>query len=424
MTPAVIFGQAFDQIADVNSIEFPSRIERRTAPVPPQPLSLSDLEAIALRSNPTLAAAAARMNVPRGQQLQAVLYPNPVAGYHAMQIGNLGTAGQQGAFVGQKLITGGKRLLDQAVAGKEIDEAHFRFHMQEQRVLTDVRIRFFETHIAQQKVELTKELAKIGEQLASATERLIEGRQGTANDLLQAEIRADESNILLDNARNQHVEAWRRMAASVGVPTLQMTPLAGDLDADIPHHDWDSCYAMVLGSNPELNAARARVERARLAFLRARKEPIPNVDVLVSVRHDNISSDDVVNVQAGIPIPIFDKNQGNIRTARAEWVVACNEVKRIELNVQDRLATAYRRYANARQQVDRYKKRMIPKAKRSLDFVADGYEKGQVEFLTVLNSQQTYLQVSLSYLDSLLELRTAFSTIEGQLLTDNLADWH
>ena len=386
----------------------------------PQTLTLAELEGIAFQNNPTLAAATARMNAARGRQVQAGLYPNPVVGYHATEIGNLGTAGQQGGFIRQRFVMGGKLQLDQAIAGKEIAEAHFRFHAQEQRVRSDVRVRFYDSLVAQRRVELTRELVRIGGELVTATERLIEGRQGTENDLLQAEIKADESQILLDNAVNEQIEVWRRLMAVVGVPTMQMTPLVGELESDLSNLDWDSCYAMVLESNPDLNAARKRVERASIVYRRAKKEPIPDVDLSVSVRHHNVTESDVANVQVGIPIPIFNKNQGNIRAAQAEWVAACNEFKRIELSLQDRLAVAYRRYANGSQQVERYSRRMIPKAKRSLNLVTDGYKKGQVEYLTLLNAHQTYLQVNLSHLDSVRELRASSAIIEGQLLSGSL----
>ena len=63
---------------------------------------------------------------------------------------------------------------------------------------------------------------------------------------------------------------------------------------------------------------------------------------------------------------------------------------------------------------------MVPRAKKSLDLVTEGYEKGQVKYLTALIAQQTYVQVNLSYLDSLRELRVSSSVIEGQLLTGSL----
>ncbi|MBT4865709.1 MAG: TolC family protein [Planctomycetaceae bacterium] len=388
---------------------------------PSEEMTLADLEGIAFEHNPTLSAAAARMEIASGRQFQAGRSPNPVVGYHATEVGNLGTAGQQGGFISQRFITAGKLQLDQQIAGKEIDAAHYQFHAQEQRVLSDVRVRFYDVLVAQRRVELTKELVDIGDNLVEAAETLLDGRQGTPNDLLQAQIRADEAHILYDNARNELAESWRRLAATIGQPTMSMKPLVGQLDIDVPNYEWDDCHTIVLGSNPQLNAARARVDRAGLSIQRAQKEPIPNIDASVSVRHIYPTKSDVANIQIGIPIPIFDKNQGNIRSAEAEWIAANNEVERIELDLQDRLAVVYRQFANSRQQVDRYSQKMVPRAKQSLELVTDGYDKGQVNYLTMLTAQQTYVQVSLSYLASLRELRTSTAVIEGQLLTGSLS---
>ncbi|MBM82620.1 MAG: hypothetical protein CMJ78_18815 [Planctomycetaceae bacterium] len=383
-------------------------------------MSLADFEGLAFQHNPTLARATARIQAAKGRQFQAGRYPNPVIGYHATEVGNRGTSGQQGGFVSQRFITAGKLKLDQEIASKAIDEAHFLFHGQEQRVLSDVRIRFYETLVAQRRVELTKELARIGDELVQATEKLLQGRLGTDNDLLQAEIRADESRILLDNARNEHQEAWRRLLAVVGKPRLKMVAVSGDLVGKIPKLDWDACYETVLSSNPQLNAAQARVDRASVVIRRARREPIPNVDFIVSMRHNNITGSDNANVQLGIPLPVFDRNKGNISAAEAEWIAAKKDAERIELHIQDHLATAYRRYANARQQVERYGTRMVPRAKKSLALVTGGYEKGQVQYLTLLTAQQTYLQVNMSYLESLREFRTSMALINAQLFSGSL----
>ena len=416
---------AFVQVAE--EVQPPDLELDRPDPMPPPglgpdgPLTLTELEGIALANNPSLAGAAARMEAARGRLVQSGLYPNPVVGYHATEIGNVGTAGQQGAFMSQRFITGGKLHLDQAMADQEVEAAHFQLHAQEQRVLSDVRIRFYDALVAQRRYELTGQLARLGDDLVRTTQTLLEERLGTENDLLQAQIMMDESYILFDNARHQNVEAWRRLATVVGVPGMQITLLNGDLEADLSKYDWEQSRAMVLTSHPELIEARAQVERARLAILRAKREPIPDVDVWISVRHHNVTQDDVANVQAGIPLPVFNRNQGNLRAAEAEWIVARNEVRHIELDLLDRLAVAYRRHANARRQVDRYATRMIPRAARSLKLVTNGYELGQVKYLTLLTAQQTYVHVNLSYLDSLRELRASTTLIEAQLLSESLA---
>ena len=51
----------------------------------------------------------------------------------------------------------------------------------------------------------------------------------------------------------------------------------------------------------------------------------------------------------------------------------------------------------------------------------NAYDKGLANYLTLLNAQETYVKVSLSYLTALREQRVATALIEGQLLTDSLA---
>jgi len=121
-----------------------------------------------------------------------------------------------------------------------------------------------------------------------------------------------------------------------------------------------------------------------------------------------------------VPVPVFDKNRGNISAAEAKWVAASKEIKRIELLLQDQLAVAYRRYANALQQQRRYREKILPRAKRSLEIVTKGYENGQVEYLTLLIAQQTYVQTTLAHLEALKELRAAEALLSGQLLSGSL----
>jgi outer membrane protein, heavy metal efflux system len=385
-------------------------------------LSLPAIEQMALANHPALAAAAARIDAAQGRWVQAGLKPNPVIGYSGMEIGNQGTAGAQGGFVSQRVITGKKLQLDQAMAEWEATAAQFQLTAQEQRVLSDVRARFYDALVAQRRVELTAQLARIGDDLVDSTDKLLQARLGTENDLLQAQIRADQARLLHDNARNQRTEAWRRLAAVTGLPELRESSLAGELDTGLPNFDWQQCQAMVLENHPQLGAAYARVERAAVAIERARKENVPDVDLFVGVFHNNVSSDDMANVRIGFPIPIRNQNQGAIHAAEAEWIVASQEARRIELDLRDRLAVAFRRCANARQSVDAYRERIVPRSDRSLKLVTDGYAKRQVEYLTLLTAQQTFYEANLAYLDALRELWNAATILEGQLLTGSLAE--
>ena len=397
-------------------------------PIPPQlpqlnnstPLKLAEAEQIALQKNPSLAVRQSQLDVSEGRWEQAGLYPNPIIGYHATEVGNLDTSGVQGLFVRQRVITGGKRRLDQQVADSGIDLAEFQMAITRQRVITEVRLRFFDLLVARRRVELTTKLAELTNQLAGTTKKLLDGNIVSDNDLLQAEIEAEQAQILRDNAQQATREFERRLSAVIGIRLPPDHPIQGQLSQDSPQLTWKTSLQGTLSGSPELQAAAVRVERARRAIERANQQPIPDIDFLLSLRHNNITGHDVANIQVGIPVPVFDRNQGNIRAAIGEMAAAQNDERRIQLRLEQRLAVAFRRYQNALHQVRRYKKFILPKAEQSMTLVRKAYSGGQANYLMLITSQRTFIRASLSHLDSLRALREAGTMIEGRLLTDSL----
>jgi cobalt-zinc-cadmium efflux system outer membrane protein len=382
---------------------------------------LSDLEGIALANNPALARTGARVQAARGEWLQVGLLPNPVAGYSAAEIGDEDRAGQQGGVVGQEIVLGHKLKLNRAVAAQQVRQAEQEFEAQRLRVLSDVRIQFYTVLAAQQKAQLADRLVRIGQEGVEAAQRLFDAQEVGRPDLLQARIEANEARITAQNARNGQLAAWRSLAAVLGMPEMAPAPLAGDLrtgrQASI---DYGQALERILGTSPELAAAQANVQHARWAIDRARAEKIPNVDLQVTAQHDNATRDNIVGVQAVLPVPIWNRNQGGISKAQAELSAASSGVLTKQLALQQHLAGAYERYANARQKVERYEQDILPDAQQSLDLVKAGYKQSEFSYLAVLTAQRTYFQTSISYLDALLQLRESSVEIDGLLLRGSL----
>jgi cobalt-zinc-cadmium efflux system outer membrane protein len=389
-----------------------------SAPIPL--LTLARTQELALRSNPSLAQAAARVDAAWGQLVQSGLYPNTIIGYHANEVGNYGGPGVQGGFIRQQIITGGKMRLNRALARHELEIAEVDLTVQEQRVLNDVNSRFFEMLVAQQRLTLTQELVRISEAFVQSTETLLKAGRVNENNLLQAQLESDNAHILRDNAGNIHHESWRRLRAVIGDPGLPMQSAEGNLAEKAQEFSWKQSLQDLLTDHPELTMARIEIDRAYVALQQACRKRYPNIDVMLSVRHHNVTSDDVANIQVGFPLPLFDRNQGNIFKAQSELAAAESRLQKAELNLRDQLATTFRRYANSRQQVERYQQQMLPRAQRSLDFVTRGYRQGQVDFLTLLTSQRTYYQVNLQYLDALRNLRLSEIMMDGHLLQGSL----
>lgn len=394
----------------------------QTLPAPAtKGLTLNELEGIALSNHPGLAKAAAEVRAARGTWLQAGLPPNLVAGYSANQMGDLGTAGQQGGYLGQEFVTGGKLRLNRAVAAAEIQAREQKFRAMQMRVVNDVRTSFYDVLVAQQTRDLSQQLLGIANEGTRVAELLREKLEGNKIDQLQAQIEAQNAQIGLANATNRYQAAWRQLAAVLGMPFMPPQPLVGDLKGAIPRLDYRATIDRLYAQSPERGEALSQALKARWTLQRELAEPVPNVDVQTLIQENLATDESNISVQATVPLPLWNRNQGGVRRAQAEIAAAQTNVNRVELDLQQRLAAAFERYNNAVQQVQRYETSILPAAEESLKLVTTGWEQGEFDYIRRLTAQRTYFQANLGYLAALGDLRTSIVEIDGLLLTDSLA---
>ncbi len=395
-------------------------------PVPPagaeeRTFRLEDLEQIALTNNPSLVRAYAAVSAERGNWVQVGLPPNPAWGYAGFQLGSGGRAEQHALLVDGELVMGHKLRLNRAIAEQQIARAEQNMFAQQQRVLTDVRVGFYEALLAQRGLELAQQLLKIARDGQNMAERLFKAGETSQVDFLQAEIEVFNSENGLNAARARHFAAWQTLLAVMGVPHLPPAVLCGDLETIPEMLAWDETLTRLLTTSPEIGAAVANLDRARAALARARREPIPNVRFQLGVMQDQgIGGKTDGIVQTLLPLPILNRNQGAIRQAEAELTAAQHAIAQTELDLHNRLASVFERYTSAVYRVRRYREAILPAAEKSLEQVRRGYSGGEFPFLNLLNAQRTYFQTSNLYLQSLLDLRTSTAQIEGMLLSNSL----
>jgi cobalt-zinc-cadmium efflux system outer membrane protein len=384
-------------------------------------LTVADLEQMAVRGNPTLAQAAARVEAARGRAQQAGLYPNPTVGYVGDRIGAAGTAGEmQGAFIDQTIITAGKLKFSRARYAQEVAQTGAQALAQHYRVLNGVRMRFYQVLALQRLPDVQADLLRVAEDAVTTTAESVNVGAANKADLLQARIEARQERVALENTRAEYLAAWRQLAAFVGNPCLPPARLQGDLEAPAAVPDYDTTLAHLLEASPELQAAHAQVAGNGFALKREQVEPIPNVQLQVSNGYDFETRNDVTSVQVGVRLPLFDRNQGNIRAAQAQLAYAQANVRRVELSLRERLARAYARYRTALALAESYRKENLPDARQAYELYLDSFRNRRAAWPQVLVAQRTYFAMSVDYVHALEQLHRAEVAILGLLLVDAL----
>lgn len=380
--------------------------------------TLSELEELALSHNPTLQQADAEVMRLRGIWLQVGLKPNPIFGYQAAEVGNDGYAGQQGLFVGQEFVMGDKLQLNRAVAEQAVQRATWQREIQRHRILNTVRRRYYEVLGAKRRIEISLKLEKFAKTATTISEKLKASGDGTDIEILQAKGELWNNSIRLQDARISRTAATRQLAAAIGMPSLVDFEVAGSIVADIPDLDFETVWNWLAENSPELQAAYYDVNRARCSIERAHAEPIPNIDAQLGIAHDFSTDFEIVNIQIGIPLPVFNRNQGNITAAQADLIRASREINRLEIDLRNRLSSAFQDYEAARNQVEGYQQHVLPLAEKALDLIRIRHEAGELDYLQLLNAQRTLSQQSLAEVSARKRLWLSVVQIQGLVVGD------
>lgn len=387
-------------------------------------LTLQDLEGMAMANNPTLVQANAQFQGEQGAAYQAGLPFNPVIGYVGEQIGVNGTAGElQGGYVAQEIVTGGKLRLSRAKWAQRAQIAATNAQAQQQRVLNDVQTQFYRTVAAERVVAIHRKLVANGEDNAQTHREMLNLGQTAASAVLQAEVELRRDQLNLKDAENDLHQAWRTLVALVGCPELAPTRLEDILANTQEPLEYELALGQLLSSSPELVAARQKIRHDELQVERERVEPIPNILVTATVGSNiEAGGQTIAGVNVGLPIPLFDRNRGTIQQAQADLTRANAEARRLELELQTRLAAEYRAYLSAWQRAQEYQATMLPKAEEATELLRQSYKDRRATWVEVLTAQRLHTTLEVEYIDSLRTYHETDIAIRGMLLSGGLTE--
>ncbi|HVS88319.1 MAG TPA: TolC family protein [Candidatus Acidoferrum sp.] len=391
-------------------------------------ITLEELQQMALQNNPTFAQSAANIQAAEGRKKQSGLYPNPTVGYQGEQIrGGSFHGGEQGFFVQQDIVLGGKLGLNRKIFDQELKQAETEAEEQKLRVVTNVRMSYIQALAAQQTLELRKNLSKLADAAVETSHQLANVGQADAPDVLESEVEAEQAQLAVTMAEQNQQRVWKALAAVVGNPRLPLMLLEGKLE-DTPPVNADELVEKIVNESPAVRIAELGVKRAEAAMARAKREPIPDLQLRGGMQRNGEllsgPSGRPVGLQGfadvGVRIPIFNRNQGNIATAKADAERARREVDRVKLVLRERAASVVQTYTFSQTAVDRYKNQMIPRAQKAYEMYTKKYQDMAAAYPQVLIAQRTLMQLEVSYINALESFATSSLSLQSYMLTDGL----
>lgn len=390
---------------------------QRSAPgslASPAAVTLDAALSRALTFHPGIASAARELEAVRGERLQAGARLNPD---FSMEVEGFSRESRTTTLqLAQPLELGGKRRLRMEVGDRAVDAAQARLAASEAEVRSAVTTAFFGALVAQEKVSLAKaslELAGQGSRIAG--KRVV---AGNLSPVEETRARVVEADFRLDLTQAQaDLEAQVATLGSLTGQDLLGRKLQGDA-LTLPESFSRSVIQSRFEASPTIREARQTLAQATAAAELERAKRTPNVSLSVGMSRSEASRENLAIVGFSVPLPVADRNHGNILAALKRRERAEEDLRLAELRQRIELDASVRRLDTALTEVKTLDSEVLPGARSAYEAITRGFELGRFGALDALDAQRTWLQTRARYLSALERSHLARIEIERILGPD------
>jgi cobalt-zinc-cadmium efflux system outer membrane protein len=251
------------------------------------------------------------------------------------------------------------------------------------------------------------------EELVQLTRNRVPGF-GPQSDLTKTLIQQANAQNALQKTEAVLVKAKQNLAVLLALPLSEACNLTirGSLRTSSPTLPCqEELVQLALQIRPDLTAYRLGIDRARADVQLARAEGIDNAFLfstpytVVDYSPQNKQSANGWGLGVLLPIPIFNRNQGNVSRARVNVTQTQIEQKGLELQVIREVQEAAAEYALSRDIVERYEREILEDARSLRDEKQRLYASGQVGLDAFLEARKDYNEVVRDYLEVLTRQR-------------------
>jgi cobalt-zinc-cadmium efflux system outer membrane protein len=382
---------------------------------PSAPLTLQAALALAAGANPELSAARHEVRAVEGALLQAGLAPNPSLSLERVDTRRrVDDRRETTLHLSQPLELGGKRAARVQAAERGRDSAAAELALKQAQVRADVIAAWFAVLAAQEQLRLAREAEELAQRAASATARRVVAGKVSPVEETRARVAASSVRLEAMRANSALATARKRLAGLWGNTTPRFERADGAMDAlpALPQLADMAALQRRLAQSPSMTLARSQLGRSQALAQLELSRRVPDLTLSIGSKR----SEELGRTQAvfgvSVPLPFFDRNQGNVLESARRVDKARDELAATALRLDAELSQACEEFELARRQADALRNDILPGAQSAYDAASTGFDYGKFGFLDVLDAQRTLLQAKSQYLNTLAEAHRAMAAID------------
>ncbi|MDH5480326.1 MAG: TolC family protein [Nitrosomonas sp.] len=377
-------------------------------------LTLRDAIQLALQHNPELASFEKEVRALGGITLQAGLLPNPVIQFDNEDISSR-TDGPGARFtsirISQLIEIGGKRSARTHAASLGQERAEQDYAIKRLDLIARVANMFTDVLAGQERLQLALAGQALAKKVVNAATKRVQAGKAPPIEETRAKVAFATTNIELKQAQRDLIALRKQLGLLWGDQTPDFERVLGDLESFVVIPEFNILEERVR-SNPLALSSLRNLEQRRALLTLEKARRIPDVTLNAGVRRYGGEHDTTALVGLSIPLPLFNRNQGNLLAAHQRVDQAQDQWAAADLQLKTLLVQAYEALTAADNEIIMLRDEILPGANEAFAMANRGYELGRFGFLELLDAQRTLFQNQTLYLRALSNYQRLINEIE------------
>ncbi|MBY0502564.1 MAG: TolC family protein [Bryobacteraceae bacterium] len=380
-----------------------------------EPLSLTAALREALTSHPLLDVARSRVEAAEGQVRQSAARPNPLFVYQSENLRAWGSPAYRYwedsdhfFYLQQTFETAAKRTRRQDLARLQQDRIDLERQMTMWQIAGHVRGAYWEAAATARIRDLYRQVTANYQETVTYHETRFREGAIAESDLIRVQLEASRLALIANQAKLEADQAVIRLQREMGRREFGAVECSDALE---PTATPVTTLATALAQRPEMRLARKIGEVAGGQTLLQQALAKPNVDGLFGYKRASGFDTLIVGVQ--VPLPVFNRNVGNIETSLAEQRAATGAIRSTEALIAAEYAAVVSEIALRESQLRQSAEPLLARARENARVAEAAYRLGGTDILRLLDAQRQQLDAERLYLDAWAGLRLAQAHLDS-----------
>lgn len=371
--------------------------------------TLSSAIDTARQSSPVLKAQYMNIGMARADAITAKLRPNPNLNNQTLQLVDAGhfptntkwtdNVNRQVWWQLTKPIQWpAQRKYKIASATQNIAVANNAYQENVRNLSFNVGSSWVNTWVLKRKLGLLQESKANLDTLVKINELRYKNQVITQTDLVRTQVLLQQYNLQLTTFFQDYHNELQTLKLLTGATDSIDIDTAGGIETLLPSATLDSLISQSSENRSDVMLVKSSIEQSssNIKYQRSLSWPQPELGVIYNPQN----SVPYLGFFGTISVPIFDRNQGQIKKAEIQKAQAEQELQATRLQVQTDVSTAYRTYAVQKNNIQQYQ-RILQQSQQILDNVKYAYLRGGTTIIDFLDAQRNWYDTRLLYYDAL-----------------------